>query len=195
MKYQLIKRILDYLFLILMFPLILAIILFFSFLIKVLNPKDKIFFIQERVGYKGKIFKIFKFRTMHSSSENDLFTSNDDPRIDHFGTYLRKFRIDEVPQFLNIFFGDMSLIGPRPEQVHFVQKLSEKYGERFKIRHEVLPGITGLAQVEYGYVADFDDYSNKIDLDVLYVSNLSLWQDIKIFFKTFKTIFFKIGSR
>ncbi len=195
MKYQLIKRILDYLFLILMFPLILAIILFFSFLIKVLNPKDKIFFIQERVGYKGKIFKIFKFRTMHSSSENDLFTSNDDPRIDHFGTYLRKFRIDEVPQFLNIFFGDMSLIGPRPEQVHFVQKLSEKYGERFKIRHEVLPGITGLAQVEYGYVADFDDYSNKIDLDVLYVRNLSLWQDIKIFFKTFKTIFFKVGSR
>tara|TARA_B100001250_G_C19698442_1_gene743683 strand:- start:61 stop:597 length:537 start_codon:yes stop_codon:yes gene_type:complete len=178
-----------------MFPLILAIILFFSFLIKVLNPKDKIFFIQERVGYKGKIFKIFKFRTMHSSSENDLFTSNDDPRIDHFGTYLRKFRIDEVPQFLNIFFGDMSLIGPRPEQVHFVQKLSEKYGERFKIRHEVLPGITGLAQVEYGYVADFDDYSNKIDLDVLYVRNLSLWQDIKIFFKTFKTIFFKVGSR
>ncbi len=195
MRYKSIKRLLDYLFLISMSPMILGIIIFFSFLIKLLNPKDKIFFIQKRVGYKGKIFKMFKFRTMHSSAENNLFTSNNDQRIDRLGTYLRRFRIDEVPQFFNIFFGDMSLIGPRPEQVHFVQKLSEKYGARFNIRHDVLPGITGLAQVEHGYVADFDDYSNKIDLDLLYINNLSLRQDVKIFFKTFQIVFLKIGSR
>lgn len=195
MKYVLIKRILDYLFLILMSPLILFIILFFSFIIKIFSPKDKIFFIQERIGYKGKIFKIFKFRTMHSSTENNLFTSDDDPRIDYLGAFLRKFRIDEVPQFFNIFFGDMSLIGPRPEQVHFAQKLSEEYGERFNQRHDVLPGITGLAQVEHGYVADFDDYLDKIDYDIYYINNLSLKQDIKIFFKTFKIVLFKVGSR
>jgi lipopolysaccharide/colanic/teichoic acid biosynthesis glycosyltransferase len=195
MKYELIKRLLDYLFLILVSPLVLVIVVFFSFLIKLFNPKDKIFFIQERVGYKGKVFKIFKFRTMYSSSKNNLFTSNDDPRIDRLGTYLRRFRIDEVPQFFNIFFGDMSLIGPRPEQVHFAQKLSEKYGARFNRRHDILPGITGLAQVEHGYVADFDDYSNKIDFDLLYINNLSLKQDVKIFFKTFQIVFSKIGSR
>ncbi|MDC0152528.1 sugar transferase, partial [bacterium] len=171
------------------------IVVFFSFLIKICAPKDKIFFIQKRVGYKGKIFKMFKFRTMHSSTENNLFTSEKDPRIDRLGTILRRFRIDEVPQFFNIFFGHMSLIGPRPEQVHFSQKLSKKYGERFDKRHDVLPGITGLAQVEHGYVADFDDYSNKIDLDLFYIKNLSFKQDIKIFFKTFQIIFLKIGSR
>lgn len=195
MNYILIKRILDYLFLILMSPLIICIVVFFSFLIKIYAPKDKIFFIQKRVGYKGKIFKIYKFRTMHSSTKNNLFTSEKDPRIDYLGTILRRLRIDEVPQFFNIFLGNMSLIGPRPEQVHFAQELSEKYGERFDKRHDVLPGITGLAQVEHGYVADFDDYSNKIDLDICYIKNISLKQDIKIFLKTFQIVFFKVGSR
>lgn len=195
MKYQFVKRILDYLFIIVLSPIIFFIIILFSFLIKLFNPKDKIFFIQERVGYKKKVFKIFKFRTMYSTTESNLFTSDNDPRIDRFGVYLRKLRIDEVPQFINIFLGDMSLIGPRPEQVHFVKELSKKYGKRFDTRHDVLPGITGLAQVEHGYVADFDDYSKKIDYDLLYVENISLLQDIKIFFKTFQIVLFKVGSR
>lgn len=195
MQYKLLKRILDLFFLIILSPIILLVIIFFSILIKLFSPKDKIFFIQERVGYKKKVFKIFKFRTMYSDTENDLFTSNNDPRIDYLGSYLRRLRIDEVPQFVNILLGDMSLIGPRPEQIHFVQQLSKRYGKRFNERHKVLPGITGLAQVEHGYVADFDDYSKKIDYDLLYVNNISLSQDIKIFFKTFKVIFLKIGSR
>ena len=195
MKYQFLKRILDYLFIVILSPIIILMIIFFSILIKLFNPKDKIFFIQERVGYKQKVFKIYKFRTMHSSSNSNLFTSNNDPRIDHLGIHLRKLRIDEIPQFINIFLGDMSLIGPRPEQVHFVKELSKKYGKRFNERHNVLPGITGLAQVEHGYVADFDDYSKKIDYDLFYVENISLKQDIYIFLKKFKTIFLKIGSR
>ena len=195
MQYKLLKRILDLFFLIILSPIILLVIIFFSILIKLFSPKDKIFFTQERVGYKKKVFKIFKFRTMYSDTENDLFTSNNDPRIDYLGAYLRRLRIDEVPQFLNILLGDMSLIGPRPEQIHFVKQLSKRYGKRFNERHKVLPGITGLAQVEHGYVADFDDYSKKIDYDLLYVNNISLSQDIKIFFKTFKVIFLKIGSR
>ena len=195
MQYQSVKKVLDYLFLVVMSPIIFLIIIFFSFLIKLFNPKDKIFFIQERVGYKEKVFKIFKFRTMYSNSESNLFTSDNDTRIDRLGVYLRKLRIDEVPQFINILLGDMSLIGPRPEQVHFVKELSKKYGKRFDTRHDVLPGITGLAQVEHGYVADFDDYSKKIDYDLFYVKNMSLLQDIWIFFKTFQIVFFKIGSR
>ena len=195
MKYQFVKRILDYLFIVIFSPIIFFIIIFFSLLIKLFNPKDKIFFIQERIGYKEKVFKIYKFRTMYSSTESNLFTSDDDPRIDRLGVYLRKLRIDEVPQFINIFLGDMSLIGPRPEQVHFVKELSKKYGKRFDSRHNVLPGITGLAQVEHGYVANLNDYSKKIDYDLSYVENMSLLQDIKIFFKTFQIVFFKIGSR
>tara|TARA_Y100001970_G_C14244691_1_gene867267 strand:+ start:430 stop:1017 length:588 start_codon:yes stop_codon:yes gene_type:complete len=195
MRYFFFKRILDYLFILTFSPFIIVIIIFFSFLIKLFNPRDKIFFIQERVGYKEKKFKIFKFRTMYSSTQSNLFTSNDDPRIDRLGAHLRKLRIDEIPQFINIFLGNMSLIGPRPEQVHFVNELSKKYGKRFNLRHDILPGITGLAQVEHGYVADFDDYSKKIDYDLFYVKNISLKLDIKIFLKTFKIIFLKIGSR
>ena len=195
MKYLFFKRILDFLFVVVLSPVIIFIIIFFSFLIKLFNPGDKIFFIQERVGYKEKKFKMFKFRTMYSATENNLFTSDADPRIDRLGVHLRKLRIDEVPQFINIIMGDMSLIGPRPEQVHFAKELSRKYGKRFDLRHNTLPGITGLAQVEHGYVADFDDYSKKIDYDLFYVENISLKQDIYIFLKTFKTIFLKIGSR
>jgi len=195
MHYKNIKKGLDYLFLIIISPILIILIFFFSFLIKIFNPKENIFFIQDRVGYNGKIFKIIKFRTMYSSSENNLFTSQNDERIDKLGIYLRKFRIDELPQFINILLGQMSLIGPRPEQVHFVKILNEKYGERFNIRHKVNPGITGLAQVEHGYVSDFDDYLHKLNLDIQYVDNFSLLQDIKIFFKTFFVVFFKVGSR
>tara|TARA_Y100000590_G_C15316804_1_gene862357 strand:- start:246 stop:731 length:486 start_codon:yes stop_codon:yes gene_type:complete len=159
------------------------------------NPKDKIFFLQERVGLNGKIFKIIKFRTMYSSTHNSLFTSENDPRIDHFGSFMRKFRIDEVPQFINIFLGNMSLIGPRPEQVHFAKELSKKYGKKFDKRLQVLPGITGLAQVEHGYVGDYDNYSKKLEFDLQYIQNFSLAQDLKIFFKTFYVIVFGVGSR
>jgi len=195
MNYFNLKRVFDYLFLIFSFPITLTIILFFSILIKILNPKDTIFFIQDRVGLNGEIFKIIKFRTMDSCSDNSLFTSEDDPRINHFGSYLRKFRIDEVPQFINIFLGNMSLIGPRPEQVHFAKELSEKYGEIFDNRHKVLPGITGLAQVEYGYVGDYDNYAKKLEFDSEYIQNFSFAQDLKIFIKTFYIIFFGVGSR
>ncbi len=195
MQYKNIKKGFDYLFLIIISPILIILIAFFSLLIKIFNPKESVFFIQDRVGYNGKIFKMIKFRTMYSSSKNNLFTSEDDARIDNLGVFLRRFRIDELPQFINILAGQMSLIGPRPEQVHFVKVLTEKYGERFNIRHEVFPGITGLAQVEHGYVSDFDDYLHKLNLDIQYVNSFSLLQDIKIFFKTFYIVFFKVGSR
>ena len=190
-----IKKILDYFFVVITAPIIFFIIFLFSFLIKISNPKENIFFIQERVGYNGKVFKIFKFRTMYSSTENNTFTSSDDPRIDKLGKFLRISRIDEVPQFINILLGHMSLIGPRPEQVHFVKKLTDQYGDKFNTRQKVFPGITGLSQVEYGYVSDFDAYKKKLDYDIYYVENMNLWMDIKIFIKTFGVLLKMYGSR
>ncbi len=195
MRYFHFKRLLDYLFLIFSLPLTFTIILIFSILIKIFNPNDTIFFVQERVGLNGTIFKIIKFRTMHSSTKNSLFTSENDPRIDNLGSFMRKFRVDEVPQFINILQGNMSLIGPRPEQVHFAKELSKKYGQKFDDRLKVLPGITGLAQVEYGYVGDYDNYSQKLEFDSEYIEKFSLYQDLKIFFKTFYVIIFGVGSR
>ena len=105
-----------------------------------------------------------------------------------------KYWIDEIPQFFNVLNGNMSLIGPRPEQPHFCQELKIKY-KNFDLRHEVMPGITGLAQVEYGYVSNFDDYKNKLEFDLKYVKKFSLSQDITIFFKTIIVLLNGFGSR
>ncbi len=194
MKYILIKKLFDFAFTFFLMPIILPIILVVSVLIKFNSPREDIFFKQKRVGYKSKNFTVYKFRTMHSSTKNDIFTSSDDSRITSIGKILRKFRIDELPQFANILLGQMSLIGPRPEQDHFVEKLVSMYPD-FNKRHNVLPGITGLAQIEHGYVGSLEEYKFKLEYDLLYVDNLSLIQDIKIFFKTFKVILTASGSR
>ena len=164
MQYKNIKKGFDYLFLIIISPILIILIAFFSLLIKIFNPKESVFFIQDRVGYNGKIFKMIKFRTMYSSSKNNLFTSEDDARIDNLGVFLRRFRIDELPQFINILAGQMSLIGPRPEQVHFVKVLTEKYGERFNIRHDGSYTPIDVDDFKRGdfWFCTYDD-SNKFD--------------------------------
>jgi lipopolysaccharide/colanic/teichoic acid biosynthesis glycosyltransferase len=192
--YITVKQLFDIIFTIIILPFLIPLIIAISVLIKISSPSENIFFIQERVGYKSQKFKVFKFRTMDSKSKSDIFTSEDDLRITPIGRLLRKYRIDEIPQFFNILLGKMSLIGPRPEQVHYVEKLRKMYSN-FDDRHSVYPGITGLAQIEYGYVGSLIDYKNKLDYDLLYVKNLNLFTDIKIFFQTFKVIFFGNGSR
>ncbi len=192
--YITVKQLFDIIFTIIILPFLIPLIIAISVLIKISSPSENIFFIQERVGYKSQKFKVFKFRTMDSKSKSDIFTSEDDLRITPIGRLLRKYRIDEIPQFFNILLGKMSLIGPRPEQVHYVEKLRKMYSN-FDDRHSVYPGITGLAQIEYGYVGSLIDYKNKLDYDLLYVKNLNLFTDIKIFFQTFKVILFGNGSR
>tara|TARA_Y100001935_G_C17225924_1_gene467764 strand:- start:166 stop:750 length:585 start_codon:yes stop_codon:yes gene_type:complete len=189
-----VKQTLDIAFTVIMLPFILIIIIVVSLLIKIDSPNDPIFFIQKRVGYKNKVFSIIKFRTMPSATPNNDFTSKNDNRINTLGIFLRRFRIDEIPQFFNVLNGSMSLIGPRPEQPHFCQELEIKY-KNFYLRNEVLPGITGLAQVEYGYVSNFDDYKNKLEFDLKYVKEFSLSQDITVFFKTIIVLFNGFGSR
>ena len=130
-----------------------------------------------------------------SNNPTNNFTDINDNRVTRFGSFLRIFRLDEVPQFINILKGDMSLIGPRPEQPHYVDLLVKKYGESFNDRHKVLPGITGLAQVNHGYVSDLDDYINKINYDLDYVNNISILTDTIIFFKTFFVLIYNKGAR
>ncbi len=196
MTYIHFKRLLDLFFLILISPLLIFLIVFISFMNKILYYNEDIFFIQKRIGKNSKPFELYKFRTMKSkgNTHND-WTQDNDTRITFFGQFLRKTRLDEIPQFYNILKNDMSLIGPRPEQVHLVQQLIDKYGNSFSKRHNVLPGITGFAQINYGYVGDFDAWRKKLDYDLHYVDNISFFLDIKIFVKTFIVLLKMYGSR
>jgi len=196
MKYDNIKYILDFLFAFAVIPLLLVLGFFIAIGLKIDSPKEKIFFIQDRVGKDSKLFQLYKFRSMKSvGNPGKDFTQVNDSRITRFGRFLRLFRLDELPQFINIFKGEMSLIGPRPEQPHFVESLVEKYGNKFHKRHSVLPGITGLAQVKVGYIADFDLYSEKLKYDLEYIEKKNFITDCKIFFLTFRTLLMNTGAR
>jgi lipopolysaccharide/colanic/teichoic acid biosynthesis glycosyltransferase len=135
---------------------------------------------------RGKPFGIIKFRTMCKDAERQsgpVWATHDDPRITRVGHILRKTRIDEIPQLLNVLAGDMSLVGPRPERPYFVEKLDgtvKDYRNRFKVK----PGITGLAQVEHKYDENLDDVNFKVKYDLTYIGNWNLVQDIKILLKT-----------
>ena len=134
----------------------------------------------------GKPFMIYKFRTMRQDAESlsgPVWAKQNDPRITWIGLMLRKTRIDEIPQLINVLLGDMSLVGPRPERPFFVEKLDnaiKDYRERFQVK----PGVTGLAQVEHKYDESIEDVNGKIRYDLKYISNWSVIQDIKILLKT-----------
>ena len=153
------------------------------------------FYVQKRVGKKGKNFTIIKFRTMIASAENgkEVWATKNDVRITRFGRILRKTRIDEVPQFINVLFGSMSIIGPRPERPGFVEELSEKipfYG----VRHIVKPGLTGWAQVKHPYAGSVEDQHKKLLYDLYYIKKQNLLLDLKIVFRTISTIAFMRGT-
>ncbi|MEH7080844.1 sugar transferase, partial [Bacillus velezensis] len=161
-------------------------VLFFIALIKIDSPGPALF-IQERVGLNGKIFKIYKLRTMRLDAEvnGPQWASTDDPRITKLGHFLRKTRIDELPQFVNVIRGDMSLVGPRPERAFFLVKFNHEV-PGFTNRLAVKPGLTGWAQVNG---RNNISWNEKFKLDVWYVDHFSLMLDIKILFMTlFKVI-------
>ena len=161
-----------------------------------LESKGPAFFVQRRVGKGGREFSMYKIRSMRTDSEANgaQFAGENDPRITRIGKFIRKMRIDELPQFLNILKGDMALIGPRPEQATFVQEF-EKVIPLYSFRHIVRPGITGWAQVTHGYAADEDETREKLAHDFYYVKNLSIWLDLDIVFKTIKTMLTGFGAR
>jgi len=134
----------------------------------------------------GNLFKVYKFRTMVNEAEKEsgpVWASKDDPRITRIGMFLRKTRLDEIPQFFNVLIGEMSLVGPRPERPEFIEELSEKV-DHYLNRLEVKPGLTGLAQVNNGYDDSIESVKLKVKYDLEYINNRSTWLDIQILLKT-----------
>ena len=141
---------------------------------------------RRRTDNFGIPFKVYKFRTMVDKAEKKcgpVWATENDPRITRVGAFLRKTRMDELPQLFNVFTGDMSLIGPRPERPMFIKDLSQQV-DNYTMRLAVKPGITGLAQVENGYDSSIDSVKDKVAYDLRYINRWSLWQDIKILLKT-----------
>ena len=180
-----IKRLLDIVIsataLILLSPFMLII-----YLLVRINLGSPVFFLQERVGKDNKIFKMIKFRTMKNSTDKDGNLLSDNERLTKFGSFLRSFSIDELPELINILKGDMSLVGPRALLVQYL----EHYNSEQIRRHDVLPGLTGWAQING---RNSITWCEKFKLDVWYVDNWSLWLDIKIFFLTFGKVFKREG--
>lgn len=159
---------------------------FFGIIIKI-SSKGPVFFIQKREGLKGSVFNCFKFRSMVVNSESDIKWADDnDKRLTKFGKFLRVSSLDEMPQFINVFLGDMSVVGPRPHALNLNIEYSSKI-VAFNKRHKFKPGITGLAQSKgfNGLISDIHDMSNRVKLDVFYFKNWSLILDLKITFLTF----------
>lgn len=144
---------------------------------------------QQRIGQHGRPFTMYKFRTMLENAETEtgpVWAQTDDPRYTPIGRWLRKTRLDEVPQFWNVLKGDMSLVGPRPERPYFVDKLSGEI-PLYNRRHRVKPGITGWAQVKWKYDSSLDDVRQKVKYDLFYIENVNLRMDFKILFRTIRT--------
>ncbi len=160
-----------------------------------LGNRGRLFYTQERVGKNGQVFNILKFRTMIKNAEKHgaVFTTSNDSRITAFGKFLRKTRLDEFPQFINILKGDMGVIGPRPERPVFVHEIAEKM-PFYETRHVIKPGLTGWAQVNYSYGETIDDSLIKLQYDLYYIKHRSIFLDINIVLKTFSTILFYRGQ-
>jgi len=162
-----------------------------------LETRGPVFYTQERVGKKGRRFKIIKFRSMRVGAESTsgpVWAEEDDPRVTRVGRIIRKLRFDELPQFINVLRGEMNFVGPRPERPMFVDQLNAIV-PYYSQRHVVKPGLTGWAQIKYPYGASVEDAIEKLRFDLYYVKNQSLLLDATIMFETIKTVLFGRGGR
>lgn len=189
MTYKNIKRVLDICFALVLLTVSFPVMILTSILIK-LDSKGDVFFRQERVGMNFKKFNIVKFRTMVADAEKHtgaVWAIKGDPRVTRVGKIMRKLRIDEIPQLVNVLIGNMSFVGPRPEREVFINELNKEipaYGHRLVVK----PGITGWAQVMYSYAATKEESIEKLRYDLYYVKNMSLFLDIFIILKTIRTV-------
>ena len=193
--YMLVKRLLDILCVLAALPFALPLMLLTAIAIR-LESAGSVLFVQNRVGQGGREFKIYKFRSMRTDSEQNgaQLAQVGDSRITRVGRFIRKTRLDELPQFFNILKGDMSLIGPRPEQKVFVEQF-EKSIPFYQYRHIVKPGLSGWAQVTQGYAGNTDETQVKIEHDFYYIKHFSFSLDVLIIFKTVKIILTGFGAR
>lgn len=174
---------------------ITVVLLPFVFIGNSIGNKGSLFYAQTRVGKNGVPFEIYKLRTMRSDAEQNgaVFSTKNDTRITPFGNFLRKARIDELPQFLNILKGDMAFIGPRPERPYFVAQLAAVM-PFYETRHAVKPGLTGWAQVNYSYGESIEESLIKLQYDLYYIKRRSIFLDLSIIIKTFSTVLFYRGQ-
>ncbi len=179
------KRIFDVVFSLLAIAVLSPVYIFTAIMVKFSSP-GPIIFSQERIGKHGKPFMMQKFRSMVKDAEKygkPQLSSDDDPRITQFGKYMRKTRLDELPQFFTVLKGDMSIVGPRPERAYFIEKIAER-APHYKMLHRIKPGITSWGQVKFGYAENVDEMIERLKYDILYLENMSLAMDFKILIYT-----------
>ncbi|HEY8362361.1 exopolysaccharide biosynthesis polyprenyl glycosylphosphotransferase [Caldicoprobacter faecalis] len=183
--YEKIKRVMDIVLSLIGLVIAIPLMLIFGIAIK-LESKGPVFYCQERVGKNGKVFMLYKLRSMYQNAEENgaKWAEKDDPRVTKVGRIMRKTRIDELPQLFNVLKGDMSIVGPRPERPIFTYQFNEQI-PGFVNRLQVKPGLTGWAQVNGGYELG---PAEKLEYDLYYIENRSIWMDIKIMLKTVKVI-------
>ena len=181
---KVLKRIMDLTMSLIAVVMLIPFYLFSAIAVKASSP-GPIFFLQDRIGKDGRVFKIIKFRTMFVDSESNgpQLSSENDPRITKIGSFMRKTRLDEFPQFINVLLGQMSIVGPRPERKFYIDQIAEiepQYNQLTKVR----PGITSWGQVKYGYAENVDQMLQRMKYDLLYLKNRSISLDVKIMLHT-----------
>ena len=160
-----------------------------TILVKI-GSQGPVFFYQERIGIHGDLFKIIKFRSMFIDAEKNgpQLSSDSDPRITKWGNIMRRYRIDELPQFWNVLIGEMSLVGPRPERAFYAKQIIER-APHYKHLQKVKPGITSWGMVRYGYASSVDEMIERLRYDMIYIENMSIFNDLKVLIYTFKIVF------
>ena len=181
---RLVKRLIDIFASLLLLLLLLPLYLYVAIRVKLSSP-GPILFKQERIGLNGHPFNIYKFRSMHTNAEvnGPQLSHDDDNRCTPWGAVMRKWRLDELPQFANVLLGDMSLVGPRPERQYYIDLILQR-APHYKHLLKVRPGITSWGQVKYGYASNVDQMIQRLKFDILYIENMSLALDFKIMFYT-----------
>ncbi len=181
---RVVKRVFDILTSVFMLLLFSPILIFSAIMVKS-TSKGPIFYRQKRMGLNGKEFSMIKFRSMYQDAEKHgpKLSSSTDSRITSWGRIMRKYRLDELPQFLNVIFGDMSIVGPRPERLHYVNLIKEK-APHYKHLQKVKPGITSWGMVKFGYAENVDEMVQRLKYDIIYIENMNLFNDFKILIYT-----------
>jgi len=178
--------------LVLLLPVFLVVAVFIKF-----ESPGPVLYSQIRVGQKNKPIRIYKFRSMQADAEHNgdaVWAVKNDPRITRVGRFLRKTRIDELPQFFNVMVGELDFVGPRPERPEFVEKLQILI-PYYDLRHTVKPGITGWAQVMFHYGSTIEESKEKLQYDLFYIKNMSLKLDLLVLFHTIKIVILGRGAR
>lgn len=186
--YEISKLLFDFSFSIICLVILSPVILTLAIAIKI-STEGPVIYSQKRIGRYGKPFRIYKFRSMNCTDEKgiELISGKGDKRINNVGRFMRKHKLDEIPNFINILKGEMSFVGPRPEQQYFIDKIIIRNPE-YKLLHEIKPGITSWGIIKYGYASNVNEIIDRMEYDLYYLENRSIMFDLKIIFSTISII-------